>query len=432
VQESASSETIYSGKIVALRVETLPDAIGGTQRFEIVEHADAVAIVAVRPASGAGAEPEVALVHQYRPAVQRALWEIPAGLLNPAERDMPEQAAARELREETGYSAATWRLLTRQLPSPGFSTEAISIYLATGVQPAPGKAGGQPEDPSEIERVQWVPLAEALRMCAVGEIDDGKTLLGLHLAREALAAEAAALPTTAAGAAAGAERDEGLRLENMLLEEFKYVAGTASEAIADRARIFDRYLLLVGGVLVAGIGSIYQLAQIGGQQYIQPVAIAGFLVSGVLGAWFFATLIRLRQAYRESLITMNVIKNHYIQEFKLTPPRLQTIFRWRMETLPKHERIGSVWYLTTYIVALVSSLCFGATALLALNMVVGGTARNLTGLPSDSVPYLAAVVVAAATLFLYASFFRRTTSSAGDARVAGKKADELGIAASKA
>jgi 8-oxo-dGTP pyrophosphatase MutT (NUDIX family) len=432
VQESASSETIYSGKVVSLRVETLPDAIGGTRRFEIVEHADAVAIVAVRPALGADAEPEVALVRQFRPAVQRTLWEIPAGLLNPAERDAPEQAAARELREETGYTASAWRLLTRQLPSPGFSTEAISIYLATGMQPASGTAGGQPEDPSEIERVQWVSLGEALRMCSAGEIDDGKTLLGLHLAREALAADAAALPTTAAGATAGAERDEGLRLENMLLEEFKYVAGTAGDAIADRARIFDRYLLLVGGVLVAGVGFISQANQFGGQQYIQPVAIAGFLVSGVLGVWFFATLIRLRHAYRESLVNMNVIKDYYIQAFKLAPPRLEKVFRWRMETLPKHERIGSVWYLTAHIVALVSSLCFGATALLALNLVVGGTTRNQTALPSDGLPYLAAVLVTVATLFLYSSFFTRSTSSGGDAVVAKKKADELGIATSKA
>src|SRR5262245_56930966 len=105
--------------------------MGGTRRVEIVEHPGAVAIVAVRDA--ANGAPEVLLVQQYRPAVGRALLEIPAGLLEPGEREAPQVAAARELAEETGYAASDWRLLAHELPSPGFSTERIILYLATGL-----------------------------------------------------------------------------------------------------------------------------------------------------------------------------------------------------------------------------------------------------------------------------------------------------------
>ena len=229
-------------------------------------------------------------------------------------------------------------------------------------------------------------------------------------------------------ASATPARDESLRLENMLLEEFKYAAGSAGEAIADRARIFDRYLLLVGGVLVAGIGSISQLSQYGGAHYIQPIAIAGFFVSAVLGVWFFATLIRLRQAYRETIIYMNVIKQYYIDAFNIPQDRLSSIFRWNMKTLPKHERIGSVWYLTTNIVALVSSLCFGATTIIILELVQGGNQGSVTALPSGVLPYVAALLVTVAALVLYASSFARFTGSGSDAALAQQKSEELGIA----
>src|SRR5205823_14112161 len=101
------------------------------------------------------------------------------------ERDHPEQTAARELREETGYTAGILRLLTREYSSPGFTNEAISIYLATDVVQA--ESGSAP-DPSEIRKVQWMPLSEAMRLAREGSIDDGKTLIGLWLARDVLTA----------------------------------------------------------------------------------------------------------------------------------------------------------------------------------------------------------------------------------------------------
>ncbi len=428
MSESASSEEVYHGKLLSLRVETLPEPTGGTRRVEIVEHPGAVAVVAVRDAAGGG-EPEVLLVRQYRPAVGRTLRELPAGLLNAGEQETPQAAASRELAEETGYAASDWHLLAHELPSPGFSTERILVYLATGITPAPGRAGGVPVDPTEIEGVEWMPLGEALRRCASGEIDDGKTILGLHLARETLGypgGSEATMAQSGASASASPARDESLRLENMLLEEFKYVAGTASDAIADRARIFDRYLLLVGGVLVAGIGSISQLGP-GGAQFVQPIAIGGLLVSALLGIWFFATLIRLCRAYRESLICMNVIKQHYITAFNITPERLSSIFRWNMGTLPRHERPGSVWYLATHIIALVSSLCFGATTAIVLEVVQHGNQGDLGLLPSSALPYIAAALVTVAALALYSSSFTRFTGATDVSALTQRTSKELGI-----
>jgi ADP-ribose pyrophosphatase len=126
----------------------------------------------------------VALVRQPRPAIGKDTWEIPAGLVTQDERGDVAAAARRELREETGYDCDTLTFLDRHYPSPGFSDEAITVYLATGLHEAPGRP---PPDPLEISQLEWRPLDEAMRMCREGEIDDGKTVIGLWLARDALA-----------------------------------------------------------------------------------------------------------------------------------------------------------------------------------------------------------------------------------------------------
>jgi ADP-ribose pyrophosphatase len=80
-EDGLPSQVIYRGKIVTLKLEDVAQPIGGTTRFEIVEHADAVAIVAARydAADGPTAEPHILLVRQQRPAVRQRMWEIPAG-----------------------------------------------------------------------------------------------------------------------------------------------------------------------------------------------------------------------------------------------------------------------------------------------------------------------------------------------------------------
>lgn len=185
--QGSTDQEIYRGKLITVRVQTVRKLDGGESRYEIVEHAEAVAIVAVRYESHESGDPLVALVRQQRPAIGKETLELPAGLVASHERDHPEQTAARELREETAYTAATLRLLTREYSSPGFTNEAISIYLATDVTEAEGNAV---PDPSEISKVQWMPLSEAMQLAREGEITDGKTLIGLWLARDVLTADA--------------------------------------------------------------------------------------------------------------------------------------------------------------------------------------------------------------------------------------------------
>src|SRR5579884_2159372 len=185
--DQPSNEEIYHGKLINLRIQTLPQPSGGTTRFEIVEHPDAVAIVALRydTSDQSNAEPQVVLVSQHRPAIGKQTWEIPAGMVEPDERNTPQQTASRELREETGYLAHHWQHLIREYTSPGFSNEAITIYLATEVYPD-GSTADIPADPTEIAQVRWMPLSEDLALCRNGEIEDGKTILGLSLVQNML------------------------------------------------------------------------------------------------------------------------------------------------------------------------------------------------------------------------------------------------------
>ena len=416
--EQTESRIVYPGAFIQVREQFEPQPLGGTQRFEIVEHKDAVAIVAVR--RGAGDRLEVALVKQRRPAVDRDLWEIPAGLVDTGKRagtDAQAQALAtaqRELREEIGYAADDWHFLTRELPSPGFSTEAISIYLAMGVHPAPGATPDASADPTEIAAVRWLPLAEAL---ADRTIDDGKTILGLHLADElldrmtlkgaAMPLDIPNMPFPAAKARDGLPaltRDATLRAENMLLEEFTYVSTTAYQAMEDRARMFSFYLTLVG-VLIGGLGLFSQLGS-AVSSYLPEVAIALLGLAGALGSVFFIQLIRLRQANRDSIIAMSRIKEYYIALFRQREPGLAGAFGWRLATVPG-EKIGNVTFLVCYTVAVVAGLLYAAAVFVLYQQVVMPAFGPPPGETAGAIPWILAAAVFVVSLVLHISIYSR-------------------------
>ena len=171
-----SSELIYPGKII--RVEKWQVALpsGKTAMREIVKHNGAAAIVPVDEAGN------VTLVRQHRVAVDKFTWEIPAGKLDSPQED-PFLAAQRELEEETGLQAASWRLLTRIDTTAGFCNERISIYLATGLSQHPAHP-----DADEFLQLTKMPLSQAVACCMNGEFQDGKTVVGLLMARQILSA----------------------------------------------------------------------------------------------------------------------------------------------------------------------------------------------------------------------------------------------------
>ncbi len=166
-----SSETIYDGRAVKLRVDTVEMPNGRQTTREIVEHSDCVAIIAIDD------EDNILLVSQYREAVDKELLEIPAGGIEPDED--PEAAVIREMQEETGYRPRKLERLGGFYSAPGYCTEFLHLYLATDLVASRLFA----EDTEEISLVR-VPLAQVPGLIASGTIRDAKSLAGLHLLRQ--------------------------------------------------------------------------------------------------------------------------------------------------------------------------------------------------------------------------------------------------------
>ena len=180
-----SSQRVFDGAVTAVRIDDVVMPGGETAKREVVEHDNAVAVVALDSDSGAdsGADPRVILIEQYRHPLGRRLWELPAGLMD-VDGEGAQQAAARELVEETGYAAANWSVLVDVAPSPGFSEEIVRIFLATGLtevgRPNPG-------DHEEAElRVVLVPLSTAVQAVLDGRIVNGMAVAGILAAERTL------------------------------------------------------------------------------------------------------------------------------------------------------------------------------------------------------------------------------------------------------
>jgi ADP-ribose pyrophosphatase len=165
-EKTWKTETVFQGRIISLQVEhvTLPDGTRSTR--EVVKHPGAVAVLAVH-------EGKMLVVEQYRKALQRALVEIPAGKLEPGED--PLAAAARELQEETGFSARELVPICSFYTSPGFADELIHLYYADQLE-----KGDASPDADEFLSVQALTLDEAKRAIADGAIRDAKTTFAVY------------------------------------------------------------------------------------------------------------------------------------------------------------------------------------------------------------------------------------------------------------
>jgi len=161
---------IYEGSRVNLRAAELVAPGGEKVSRQIAEVADTVMILPLLDATP-GHE-KLVLIENERLAVRQTLWELPAGTLEAGE-DIGV-CAIRELEEETGYRAASLAFLSRFYPSPGFSTEMMHAYAATGLEQV-----GQKLDPTERITPQVVSLEQTMEMMQDGRIVDGKTIATL-------------------------------------------------------------------------------------------------------------------------------------------------------------------------------------------------------------------------------------------------------------
>ena len=170
-EKTISSDRIYTGKVISLKVDTVEIDNKGYKKREIVEHPGAVAIVAITE------DNKVVLVKQFRKPIEQVIWELPAGKLEIGES--PKECAIRELKEETGYSAKNLKLLHKFFTSAGFSNQKIYIFLATGL------TNGEPDfDDDEFIEKYEIDINEAQNMVIKNEIEDAKTSIGILLAKE--------------------------------------------------------------------------------------------------------------------------------------------------------------------------------------------------------------------------------------------------------
>ena len=232
------------------------------------------------------------------------------------------------------------------------------------------------------------------------------------------------------GAAVGPGTTQALSVENILLAEFNYASTTAYQAMEDRARMFDRYLLIVGGVFVTGVGAIKQLSDIGAVQFVQPVALVILLAGAVVGLGFFVTLIGLRQAWQQSAVCMDVIKEYYIRRLKEDSLKadVSPAFYWRLRTLPKGERIGSATATVCSIVATLASACWAAAALVVTQLVAFQNTATIVQFFGSPRLYIPACLVGLISVAAHLVYFRRSVArgrqlavAAGFAVLAGEK-----------
>ncbi|RKZ22017.1 hypothetical protein DRQ16_02865 [bacterium] len=156
---------IYSGRVVALRIDRVMLPSGRKSIREVVEHRGAVAAIPVKG-------DKIILIRQYRYPVDEVIYEIPAGTRE--KNETPDETMARELEEEIGYRAGRLTHLFTFYSTPGFTTEKISIYLAEELEPVERR----PEHDENIEVVE-VEKERIPEMIKNGEIRDGKTIAAL-------------------------------------------------------------------------------------------------------------------------------------------------------------------------------------------------------------------------------------------------------------
>ena len=170
------SQRLHSGKVISLDVDTVRFPDGSVGEVEVVRHPGASAVLPFLDDPAVG-DPRVLLIRQYRYASSGFLLEVPAGRLE--REESPESAARRELREETGRTAGGLKKVFELFTTPGFTDEKIHVFFAWDLE-----AGSHSRERDEFISEVSMPLADALRLIASGEIADAKTALALLFAAQ--------------------------------------------------------------------------------------------------------------------------------------------------------------------------------------------------------------------------------------------------------
>jgi ADP-ribose pyrophosphatase len=171
-----SSETVFQGRLMHAKCDAVRLENGHETTREYLIHPGAVLVVPLLD------DGQLVFERQFRYPLHRVFIELPAGKIDPGED--PLVTGQRELLEETGYSATTWRYLATLHPCIGYSNERIVIYLATGLT-----AGAHRRDEDESLDVFSMSLDAAMEAMRQGEITDGKTMIALFWAEKTLRGE---------------------------------------------------------------------------------------------------------------------------------------------------------------------------------------------------------------------------------------------------
>ena len=174
-EQVVESETVHRGRYLEFRVDTIERADGSRGTRDVVGHPGAVAVLAL------DARGRLLLVRQWRIPARQALLEIPAGTLDIEDgvTEDPDVAVRRELEEETGHRATTWRRLASFWTAPGFASELMHLYLATGLDGVADDDDRLTPDEDERLELSRVTIDEALVLVDTGVISDAKTILGI-------------------------------------------------------------------------------------------------------------------------------------------------------------------------------------------------------------------------------------------------------------
>lgn len=170
-EKTLNRTEIFKGHIFDVVVDDVALPNGGTGKRELIFHKGAVCVLAITP------EDKLILVRQYRKAIERVIYEIPAGKLEVGEEASQEAAALRELEEETGYTSDKLTLLADFYSAIGFCNERIFLYLADDLVKVENP---RPMDEDEVIELHHVTLEEALDLIANGEICDAKTIMAVQ------------------------------------------------------------------------------------------------------------------------------------------------------------------------------------------------------------------------------------------------------------